>query len=38
MAVLELENISKHYGAIHALNDVSMSLEAGEVVGLVGDE
>jgi simple sugar transport system ATP-binding protein len=37
MAVLELDNISKHYGAIHALNDVSMSMEAGEVVGLVGD-
>ena len=37
MAVLELENISKHFGAIHALNDVSLKLEAGEVVGLVGD-
>ena len=37
MAVLELENISKHYGAIQALNNVSMSLSAGEVVGLVGD-
>lgn len=37
MAVLELEGISKHYGAIHALNDVSLTLNAGEVVGLVGD-
>lgn len=37
MTVLELEHISKHYGAIHALNGVSMTLEAGEVVGLVGD-
>lgn len=37
MAVLELENISKHYGAIQALSGVSLSLEAGEVVGLVGD-
>ncbi|HEV7278474.1 MAG TPA: ATP-binding cassette domain-containing protein [Devosiaceae bacterium] len=37
MTVLELEHISKHYGAIHALNDVSMTLNAGEVVGLVGD-
>jgi simple sugar transport system ATP-binding protein len=37
MTVLELEHISKHYGAIQALNDVSMTLEAGEVVGLVGD-
>ncbi len=37
MAVLELTNISKHFGAIHAVNDVSLSLEAGEVVGLMGD-
>jgi simple sugar transport system ATP-binding protein len=35
--VLELDNISKHYGAIHALDDVSLSIEPGEVVGLVGD-
>jgi simple sugar transport system ATP-binding protein len=37
MALLELKNISKHFGAIHALNDVSLSLEPGEVVGLMGD-
>jgi simple sugar transport system ATP-binding protein len=37
MAVLELENISKHYGAIQALNGVSLALHSGEVVGLVGD-
>ena len=37
MPVLELSNISKHFGAIHALNDVSLTLEAGEVVGLMGD-
>ena len=37
MALLELANISKHFGAIHALNDVSLSLEPGEVVGLMGD-
>ncbi|MEN3379499.1 MAG: hypothetical protein V7604_4854, partial [Hyphomicrobiales bacterium] len=24
MAVLELQNISKHFGAIHALSDVSV--------------
>ncbi len=35
--VLELKNISKHFGAIHAVNDVSLSLEPGEVVGLMGD-
>ena len=37
MAVLELQNISKHFGAIQAVNDVSLSLEAGQVVGLMGD-
>ena len=37
MAVLELGNISKHFGAIQAVNDVSLTLEAGQVVGLMGD-
>lgn len=37
MAVLELAGISKHFGAIEALNDMSISIEPGEVVGLVGD-
>ena len=37
MPILELSNISKHFGAIHAVNDVSLTLEAGEVVGLMGD-
>ncbi|PSH64931.1 ABC transporter ATP-binding protein [Phyllobacterium brassicacearum] len=37
MAVLELINISKHFGAIQAVSDVSLSIQAGEVVGLMGD-
>jgi simple sugar transport system ATP-binding protein len=37
MAVLELTNISKHFGAIQALNDISITLEPGQVVGLMGD-
>ncbi|MBZ9936390.1 ATP-binding cassette domain-containing protein [Mesorhizobium sp. BR1-1-16] len=37
MPVLEISNVSKHFGAIHALNDVSFSLEPGEVIGLMGD-
>ncbi|WP_348648214.1 ATP-binding cassette domain-containing protein [Rhizobium sp. ARZ01] len=37
MAVLELNSISKHFGAIQAVSDVSLSLEAGQVVGLMGD-
>jgi simple sugar transport system ATP-binding protein len=37
VTVLELRNISKHFGAIQAVNDVSFSIDAGEVVGLMGD-
>ena len=37
MAVLELTGVSKHFGAIQALIDVSLALHAGEVVGLMGD-
>jgi simple sugar transport system ATP-binding protein len=37
MAVLELDSISKHFGAIEALKDVSLKIEPGDVVGLVGD-
>lgn len=37
MAVLELRGISKHFGAITALTNVSLSLEPGEVLGLMGD-
>jgi simple sugar transport system ATP-binding protein len=37
MAILELTRISKNFGAIQALIDVSLSLNAGEVVGLMGD-
>jgi simple sugar transport system ATP-binding protein len=35
--VLELRQVSKHFGAIRALTDVSLALHAGEVVGLMGD-
>ena len=37
MAFLELSGISKHFGAIQALTNVSLSLHPGEVVGLMGD-
>ena len=37
MAILELRHISKHFGAIEAVKDVSFSLNAGEVIGLMGD-
>lgn len=37
MALLELEHVSKDFGAIRALSDVSFSIEPGQVVGLMGD-
>lgn len=37
MATLELEGISKNFGAIQALDDVTLALEPGEVLGLMGD-
>ena len=37
MALLEVRNVSKSFGAIHAVNDISWSIEPGEVVGLMGD-
>jgi simple sugar transport system ATP-binding protein len=37
MALLEIKNVAKHFGAIHAVSDVSFVVEPGEVVGLMGD-
>ncbi len=37
MAVLELRNISKHFGAIEALAGVDLAMAPGEIVGLMGD-
>jgi len=37
MSLLELRGVSKRFGAIHALTDVTLSLEPGQVVGLMGD-
>ncbi len=36
MALLEATEISKRFGGIVALNDLSLSVEARESVGLVG--
>ncbi|MER9330828.1 ATP-binding cassette domain-containing protein [Mesorhizobium sp. M0488] len=37
MPVLEVRHVSKNFGAIQALTDVSFHVERGEVVGLMGD-
>jgi simple sugar transport system ATP-binding protein len=37
MTALQLANITKSFGAIHALTDVSLTIAPGEVVGLMGD-
>lgn len=37
MALLELRDVAKHFGAIEALKGVDLDLEAGEVLGLMGD-
>lgn len=34
--ILELHHIHVHYGGVHALNDVSLSLHDGEIVALMG--
>src|SRR5688572_1183329 len=36
MAMLEIENLDVHYGGIHALKGVSLKVEKGEVVTLIG--
>lgn len=36
MALLELKNVQTYYGAIHALKGISLSVEKGEVVTLIG--
>ena len=37
LAILELSSVSKNFGAIQALQDVSLSLDEAEVIGLMGD-
>jgi simple sugar transport system ATP-binding protein len=37
VTLLDVRSVSKNFGAIRALTDVSFSIEPGEVVGLMGD-
>lgn len=36
MALLEVKQVSKHFGGLTAVGDVTMALEMGELVGLIG--
>ncbi len=36
MPLLEAEHISKHFGGVTAVDDVSLSLAEGEILGLIG--
>ena len=35
-ALLEVANLNKHFGGLHAVKDVSFSIEPGEIVGILG--
>jgi len=37
MPLLELINVSKNFGAIQAVRNVSLTVEKGEIIGLMGD-
>src|ERR1700750_1343409 len=37
MALLDLRNVSKSFGAIRALTEVDLTVQPGEIVGLMGD-
>jgi branched-chain amino acid transport system ATP-binding protein len=36
MSLLELENVNSYYGKIHALKGISLTVEEGEIVTLIG--
>ena len=36
MAMLEVKHIEKHFGDTKVLNDISFSLEQGDVVSIIG--
>ena len=36
MAMLEVQNVHAYYGKIHALKNVSLNIDKGEIVTLIG--
>ena len=35
-ALLELKNVSRSFGGVHAIRNVSLTLQPGQIVGLIG--
>jgi len=35
-AILRINNLTKHYGAVRAVDDISLAVNPGEIVGLLG--
>ena len=36
-AIVELRGISRRFGGVHALRDVGLTLQRGEILGLLGE-
>ncbi|MBI2447575.1 MAG: ATP-binding cassette domain-containing protein, partial [Candidatus Omnitrophica bacterium] len=36
MAILEISGLNKHFGGVQAIEDVTVSVERGEIVGIIG--
>ncbi|NLD86406.1 MAG: amino acid ABC transporter ATP-binding protein, partial [Actinomycetales bacterium] len=36
MALVEISGVNKHFGDFHALKDINLSIEQGEVVVVIG--
>ncbi len=36
--LIELRHVDKHYGDLHVLNDINLSVDRGEVVVVIGPD
>ena len=36
LPMIEVRNLTKHYGDKHAVNDISFTVEDGEILGFLG--
>ena len=36
MPILDIKNLSKHFGGLKAVDNISLTLDDGEMLGLVG--